>query len=129
MSALVIDTSSWISYFAGRGSSLIDPALSRGDVYLPLVVAAELLSGRLSHKQRAALESLLTDLPVCGQELEHWFRAGKLRSVLRSKGVSVSTVDAHVAQCAIDLHAQLLSEDAIFRTVARYTQLQSDAEP
>ncbi len=35
MSALVVDTSSWIAYFAGNGSELVDEALSAGLVRLP----------------------------------------------------------------------------------------------
>ncbi len=123
MSALVIDTSSWVSYFAGHGSPLIDDALAEGRVFLPAVVAAELLSGRLSAPDRSALEDLLSDLPLCGTEHQHWFRVGKLRASLLPKGVSVSTPDAHVAQCALDLQATLLTEDRIFGLMSKHVPL------
>ena len=123
MSALVVDTSSWISYFAGRGSPLIDDALAEGRVYLPVVVAAELLSGRLSARERKELEDLLSDLPLSGTEREHWFRVGKLRAALLPKGVTVSTPDAHVAQCALDLGGTLLTEDRVFRLIAAHAVL------
>lgn len=123
MSALIIDTSSWISYFAGRGSPLIDPALEESRVYLPPIVAAELLSGTLTRAKRDELQSLLEDLSLIATPLPHWFRVGSLRHKLRSKGLSVSTPDAHIAQCAIDLGAELLSEDAIFRQIARHVEL------
>lgn len=119
MSALIVDTSSWISYFAGRGSSLIDTALEESRIHLPAIVAAELLSGKLNAAKRAELESLLNDVPLCEASLSHWFRVGTLRSRLLAKGISVSTPDAHIAQCAIDLDAELLTEDAIFRLIAR----------
>jgi predicted nucleic acid-binding protein len=53
-------------------------------VYLPPVVAAEMLSGTLDAGQRADLEDLLADLPLCRAGLDHWFRVGRLRGVLRA---------------------------------------------
>ena len=123
MSGLVIDTSSWISWLAGRGSALVEPALEEGQVHLPPLVAAELLSGRLSARERRALASLLDDLPLAPADRAHWYRVGQLRAGLRAHGLSVSTPDAHVAQCALDLGAELLTEDAIFRRLADHAPL------
>lgn len=123
MSALVVDTSSWIAYFAGRGAAAIDDALAEGRVFLSPVVAAELLSGTLDAGRRSDLEDLLSDLPPCGGALDHWFRVGRLRASLRAKGLSVSTPDAHVAQCALDCRGTLLTEDGIFARIARHTGL------
>jgi tRNA(fMet)-specific endonuclease VapC len=124
VSALVIDTSSWIAFFRdGSGDAIIEPALEEGTVYLPPVVAAELLSGRMADRARGELEELLLTLPLCPADVAHWFRVGRLRNSLASKGISLSTPDAHVAQCALDLGADLLSADAIFRLVARHTKL------
>lgn len=123
MSALVVDTSSWVSYFAGGVSPLIDDALAEGRVFLPAVVAAELLSGKLGAHDRSALEDLLSDLPLCGTDHQHWFRVGRLRASLLPRGVSVSTPDAHVAQCALDLKGTLLTEDKIFGLMSKYVSL------
>lgn len=123
MSALVIDTSAWISFFAGSGDERIPEWLEEGRVHLPPIVAAELSSGKLAPRRRAELEALLTDLPLCPSGLDHWLRVGRLRADLRAKGVSVSTPDAHVARCALDLDAELLTEDRIFATLARHVRL------
>ncbi|HEX7506158.1 MAG TPA: PIN domain-containing protein [Polyangia bacterium] len=124
MSALVIDTSSWITYFReGGGDAILEPALEEGTVYLPPVVAAELLSGRMAERARGELEEFLLILPLCQADVAHWFRVGRLRNSLAVKGLSLSTPDAHVAQCALDLGADLLSSDAVFRLVARHTKL------
>jgi len=123
VSALVIDTSAWISFFAGRGDDRIPEWLEEGRVHLPPVVAAELCSGKLGSRQRAELEALLADLPLCGAGLDHWIAVGRLGAELRGKGLSVSTPDAHVARCALDLGAELLTEDRIFRAVARHAPL------
>ena len=124
MSALVVDTSSWVSYFASAGPSVIDDALAEGRVFLPPLVAAELVSGRLTSRQRTELESFLADLPLCTTDFDHWLRVGSLRAQLFSVGLSVSTRDAHIAQCALDLHGELLSEDGIFSKVAKKSALQ-----
>ena len=89
MSALVVDTSSWIAWLAGGGSALIGEALEEGRLHLPLVVAAELLSGRLDSAERAGLEDMLSDLPPLGQTLEHWCRVGRLRCELRARSLGL----------------------------------------
>ena len=123
MGALVVDTSSWIAWLAGGGSSLLDEALEEGRLQLPVIVAAELLSGRLEDSERAELQDMLSDLPAVGTDPEHWFRVGKLRGALRAKGLSVSTPDAHVAQCAIDTGGVLLTEDRVFLRIAKAVPL------
>jgi tRNA(fMet)-specific endonuclease VapC len=123
VSALVVDTSSWIAWLAGGGSSLVDEALEEGRLHLPVIVSAELLSGRLSDPERAELQDMLSDLPAVGTDPAHWFRVGKLRAGLRAKGLSVSTPDAHVAQCAIDTGGVLLTEDRIFEKITKMAAL------
>ena len=130
MSALVVDTSSWITWLAGAGSPLVENALEEARLHLPVVVAAELLSGRLDENERADLQDLLSDLPALGSDLEHWFRVGRLRADLRARGLSVSTPDAHVAQCALDVDGLLLTEDAVFGKIARVAPLRlAEATP
>jgi predicted nucleic acid-binding protein len=125
VSALVIDTSSWVSYFAGGSGSvtLIEASLEEGRVHLPPVVAAELLSGRLTAVQWLERTRLLDDLPLVEAGRAHWYRVGRLRAGLRSRGLAVSTPDAHVAQCALDLDADLLTEDGIFALAAPHAGL------
>jgi hypothetical protein len=123
VSALVVDTSSWIAWLAGGGSPAVDEALEEGRLHLPVIVAAELLSGRLAESERAELQDMLSDLPAVGTEAEHWFRVGKLRADLRTRGLSVSTPDAHVAQCALDTGGMLLTEDRVFEKIAKVVSL------
>ncbi len=123
MSALVVDTSSWIAWLAGGGSPLLGEALQEARVVLPVVVAAELLSGRLEATERADLQDMLADLPAVGVELDHWFRVGRLRAELASRGLTVSTPDAHVAQCALDVAGALLTEYRVFERVAKLVPL------
>ena len=123
MSGVVADTSEWVEYLAGRDAALLDAALSSGIVEVPPIVVAELVSGARSRKDREALVDVLEDIPVCRTPMSHWVRVGDLRRQLRSAGLTVSTPDAHVAQCAIDRDAVLLSRDAIFGKIARLRPL------
>ena len=76
MSALLVDTSSWISYFKSERASIIDEALSEGRVYLSGIVAAELTSATLSTRERRDLESFLGDLPLHQTDLQHLAASG-----------------------------------------------------
>ncbi|MBI2604948.1 MAG: PIN domain-containing protein [Deltaproteobacteria bacterium] len=119
MNALIVDTSSWISYFAAKArEDDIDLALQEGRIYLPPVVAAELMSARLPSSQKTALRAFLEELPLCESALDHWIRVGELRAELAVKGLTISTPDAHVAQCAIDLKCFLLTEDGVFEKIS-----------
>ncbi len=123
MNVVVVDTSSWISYFTGSEQKDLDLALQEGRVFLSPVVAAELMSGSLTKTKREQLADFLRDLPLCDASVEHWLRVGLLRSQLARKGLTVSTPDAHIAQCAIDLDGYLLSEDKIFQRLVRPCKL------
>lgn len=123
MSGIVIDTSVWIEYFRGVELPTVDDALKNGAVVLPAVVAAELLSGTRRTVEAAELRDFLETLQPHGLDMAHWYRVGALRATLVKKGVAVSTPDAHVAQCAIDVGAPLLSRDRIFTRLTRVTSL------
>ncbi len=123
MNGVVVDTSVWIDYFAGQEIPHLDHALKQGMVMLPPVVVAELVSGARRSRERAVLIEFLKELPLCNAGRDHWIRVGELRRYCREKGVTLSTPDAHVAQCALDADALLFSRDAIFRDAARHTRL------
>ena len=122
MSAVVVDTSVWIDFFAGRPTDRLEEALRLGSVMVPPIVVAELLSG-VKGRDRAGMIELLTDLEIAASPLAHWIAVGDLRATLARRGLTVSTPDAHVAQCALDRDALLLSHDAIFTRIASETEL------
>jgi predicted nucleic acid-binding protein len=123
VNVLIVDTSSWISYFRNQKNDDLDLALQEGRVYLPSIVIAELLSGKMKNDQRAKLQDFLGELPICQNDFNHWVRVGELRAALLSEGYSISTPDAHVAQCALDLNGYLLSEDLIFQKISKHASL------
>ena len=123
MAGIVVDTSEWIDFFAGKQAVELEQALLNGAALVPPLVVAELISGVRTAEQRATIGELLEEAPVLEAPLDHWIRVGDLRAVLARKGVSVTIPDAHVAQCALDRDALLLTRDAIFDKIARHTPL------
>lgn len=120
---LVVDTSVWSDFFAGETIQVLEDALSLGTVVLPPIVVAELLSGARREEDRKALEALIRDLPVHETPRAHWIRVGQLRQRLLGSGKPISTPDAHVAQCALDRSAPLLTRDRVFSRVAKEADL------
>jgi tRNA(fMet)-specific endonuclease VapC len=123
VSAIVVDTSSWVSYFSGHPLPELESALQESRVHVPPIVIAELMSGRLTVREESAMIDLLESLPVCETPRTHWIRVGRLRRKLSQVGLTVSTPDAHVAQCCLDLRAGLLTQDRIFSRIARHAPL------
>ena len=123
MAGVVVDASRWIDFFAGRGAEDVDEALAQGAAILPPIVVAELMSGARTPRERAAIGELLQDAPVHPTPLEHWIEVGSLRQRLAQKGLRVTIPDAHVAQCALENDALLLTGDAVFEQIARHVPL------
>jgi predicted nucleic acid-binding protein len=122
-SGVAADTSVWVDFFAGRPVSGLEDALRQGLVVFPPIVVAELISGARRPRDRAAILDLVEDLPMHETPTERWAPVGDLRRKLARQGVSISTPDAHVAQCAHERDALLLSGDAIFVRVAETSNL------
>jgi tRNA(fMet)-specific endonuclease VapC len=123
VSGVVADTSVWIDFLAGRPVPLLEDALAHAAVVLPPIVVAELVSAARRPADRRAIQELVRELAIHETPLDHWVRVGELRRNARDRGLSVSTPDAHVAQCALDRDAILLSRDAIFARIASVSPL------
>jgi len=123
VNGVVADTSEWIEYLASRPAPVFRQWLQTGNVVVPAVVVTELTSGARSREEQSVIEDLLADLPMHDCSFHHSARAGELRRTLRAKGIAVSSLDAQVAQCAIDRDVPLLTRDAIFWKIAQHTKL------
>lgn len=123
MAGVIVDTSVWIDFFGGIGIAHLEEALAAGAAIIPPLVVAELISGAGTPTQRATIGELLQDAPVHDTPLEHWIRVGDLRRLLARKGINATIPDAHVAQCALDRDAVLLTRDKVFAAIAKHTPL------
>jgi predicted nucleic acid-binding protein len=123
VAGIVVDTSVWIEFFAGADTRNVEDALAAGVAILPPIVVSELISGAMTPQQRDQIGELLQDAPFHTTPLDHWIRVGDLRRIVARKGLSVTIPDAHVAQCALDREAILLTHDGIFVKIAKHTKL------
>jgi predicted nucleic acid-binding protein len=123
VAGVVPDTSVLLEYFERRPIEMLEEAFDDGTLTVPPLVVAEVISGDLTPAQRIAFGELLQDAPLHVTSLRHWMDVGHLRRQLRRKGVTVTLPDAHVAQCALELDALLLTRDAIFTQIAQHTSL------
>ncbi len=123
MGGVVVDTSAWVEFFAGRTVPALEDALAQAAVVLPPLVLAELVSGAHKPEDRAAIYDLISTVPLHETPLGHWIGVGTLRRELMAKGLEVTIPDAHVAQCALELGAALLTCDAVFVQMAQHTKL------
>jgi predicted nucleic acid-binding protein len=124
----VADTSVLIPYLGGADNELLERAINDETLILPPMVVSELISGAQSPGDRLTIGELLQETPLHPTPLEHWIAVGELRRQLRRRGLEVSTPDAHIAQCALDRDAVLLTHDTIFRRIARHIPLRLTAE-
>lgn len=81
------------------------------------------MTGAADNATSAAIGELLQDAPLYEADLQHWIAVGLLRRKVAEHGLNVTIPDAHVAQCAIDLGATLLTRDAVFRRIAAHVTL------
>jgi len=112
-----------IAYLRGEVVPLIDTASKEGTIVVPPIVVAELITGAGTPAEHVAIGELLQESPLHPTPLSHWIAVGELRRTLRRAGLAVTIPDAHVAQCALDRDAVLLTRDAIFKRMARHIPL------
>jgi predicted nucleic acid-binding protein len=122
---VVVDSSVLIQHLF-REVAAVQSAIDEGRLVLSPLVVAELLSGDLTLAQREIIGEILQDFPLHPTPLGHWIDLGNLRRMLRSQGINATIPDAHVAQCAIDLDAVLLTRDDVFLRIAAHTTLRLD---
>ena len=123
MAESVFDSSILIPAIGGETIPAVEDAMRQGIGILPPLVVAELISGAQSLEIRHAIGELLQEAPIHSTPLAHWIAVGEMRRNLRRSGLAVTIPDAHIAQCALDRDAILLTRDAIFRRMARHIPL------
>jgi predicted nucleic acid-binding protein len=121
--AVVVDSSVLIDYVTTGGLEEFHRLIGDRPLFIPPLVVSEVLSGTNDPVTRVLMGELLQDTPVHETPLEHWINLGNLRFNLSRRGLNVPLPDAHVAQCALELDATLLTRDGIFRLIAEHVPL------
>jgi tRNA(fMet)-specific endonuclease VapC len=120
---VIVDTSVWVEFLRGTTQAAFERALQDGRVLVTPIVAAELLSGTKNKREVSKLEALFDDLGLLTCLAAHWFKVGALRRELDRKGLHTSIPDAHIAVCASERSAVLMSHDQVFEKIAKLAPL------
>lgn len=128
MAEILVDTSVWIDFFAGREMPhvvALEDAINRDDeICLCGVILAETLQGIRKdsdyRKTKQFFDSLLF-LPV---DRQTYIRAAELFRRLRKKGITISKpIDCMIAAVAVENDLPLLHNDCDFDQIIRHTDL------
>jgi len=128
VAVIIVDSSTWAGYFNGSDDQWtlrLESALEREEelAVLPIIVTEVLQGFRTQHGFEQA-RRVLTALPAIHPSMEVHVDAALLFRFLREKGVTVrGAVDCVIARTCIEAEAELLSSDADFRHIARYSKL------
>ena len=128
---VVVDTTVWVDFFAGRSTPQVrrmKSLVEEGeDVALCGVILAEILQGIRANAECARLESILRNFLFLEMSRETFISAAHIYRSLRAKGVTIrSSVDCMIAACCIENGARLLHNDRDYDAIASRTRLECD---
>lgn len=127
---VLVDTSAWVEYLRGTGSShhewLRDAIAHEQPLGWTDPILYELTAGARSAQRAAELRGLLLRGPLLAVAgLRDWEDAARLYRSARSGGLTVrSTVDCLIAAVAIRTGAPLLARDRDFAALTAVTDLE-----
>ena len=126
---IVVDTSVWIEFFKGTGSSFDQhlAELIRADAPIALteVIYCEMLQGIRDDSVHARVREILQAFPVLLLDgLRSADRAVALYRACRRRGLTIrSTVDCLIAAVCLDAGAELFHHDRDFDVLAKVADL------
>ena len=125
---ILVDTSVWIDFFQTPESAaaveLECLICGHNRVVLCGIVLQEVLQGIRSDKSYRMVRERLLKFPCLPDTRETWLRAAELYRTLRSKGVTLPSVDVSIAAIAIHHDLTLYTRDRHFEEVSRHSPLQ-----
>lgn len=128
---LLVDTSVWIDYFAGRQTpqtAFFKNAVREGaDVALTQLILAEILQGVPSDAEFVKLRKVLSSFPILPPASDETFvRAARLYRTGRRRGVTIrSLIDCLIAAIALEHDAAVLHRDRDFDRISEYAPLKT----
>lgn len=123
---LLPDTCAWIEFFRGRQTPLanaLEESLLRSEVVTCGVVLLELLQGIKSSSEEKLVQNALLALPHLETTRDLWLKAGRLSSLLRSKGQILPLSDIIIAAIALEHGCAVLTIDRHFEAIEGLTVL------
>ena len=92
-------------------------------IFLTGIILVEILQGIKEQPQSLRMRQYLEVFPLIELDRAGYINAARLSSRCRSKGIQSGTVDALIAQTAIEHGCYLLTADQDFAQIARYSDL------
>lgn len=126
---MIVDTSVWVEFFRGTGSSAqeaLEARIRSGEqIVVPDVVLAEVLVGTTDHGVAAKLERTLMQFELePAMPIEDARTAARIHRTCRQQGETVrSLVDCYVAAAALRLGLPVMHRDRDFEVIGRYLGL------
>jgi predicted nucleic acid-binding protein len=116
----LVDTSSWIEFLRGRNSEpglRVKTLLVRGNAAWCDMTLVELWNGARGEVEKATLQELEGELPLCPVNEAVWTRARNLARACREQGVTAPTADIVIAACAVEHKLELEHNDSHFEMI------------
>jgi len=127
---VLVDTSVWSLALRSdappdvKEVQILARSLERQDVLFSTgIIVQELLQGFKGPKQRERLIEQFSTLPLIVPDLHDHIAAAAIQTTCRRKGVQINTIDALLAQLAIEHDLEFLTTDGDFVLMSRHVPL------
>jgi predicted nucleic acid-binding protein len=125
---ILVDTSVWIDFFAGRNLPHVDALeqriLDNEDLALCGIILTEILQGIADDTTHRRVRGYLSPLIMLPMPETVFVRAADIYRKLRKKGITIrKSNDCIIAATALEHHCQLLHNDKDFSPVAEHFPL------
>jgi predicted nucleic acid-binding protein len=126
---ILVDTSVWINYFAGKHSqptdALIKAIKDSDDLCTCGLIMTEVLQGIRSDKEYDRIKFLLSQLIYLPAAKQMFIRASAIYRMIRKNGQTIrSPIDCIIASICIEHKASILHDDKDYSVIAQHTSLQ-----
>ena len=119
---ILVDTSIWIDYFQNQFSPIsevVERILSEDEVYVPIIVIAELIQGAKSSKEIAVIEDFLEAFHIIDQKKDSWIKAGRLSYDLKKQGKTIHLLDCYIAVIAQEFGCKIFTLNRHFKDIQK----------
>lgn len=125
---ILVDTSVFIDFFAGKHSKLTEILIksieNSDDLCTCGLIIAEILQGIRSDKEYDRIKSILSGLIYLPITKNMFIHAASMYRTIRKNGKTVrGPADCIIASVCLEHEVELLHNDKDFTTIAQYTSL------
>ncbi len=124
---VLVDTSVWIDFFQdseSRHAATLELLIRDNNrAVICGIILQEILQGIRDEKSYAWTKDRLSRLPYLEADKETYLYASSLYRVLRTKGITIPSVDVTLAALAVTMGIPFFTRDDHFKVISRYVDL------